>query len=70
MGLKTWYEQRRDHQKKDFTQRAVEAAVLIYAGFAICFMASIAECLTIPASSKFQKLRSRYRKMRGRNESR
>ncbi len=62
--MEPWSEEFRRTQEKSFGQKCVEAAVVIYAGFAICVIATLAETVTIPLSEKWRQRRKR------KNESR
>jgi len=43
--------------KKPLQQKMIEAAVVIYAGFAICVLGTFAECVTIPLASRIRRRR-------------
>ena len=46
-------------EKKSVVQRVINGAVVLYAGFAICVVASIAETFTIPLARRRAKRRGR-----------
>ena len=56
------WESRRRYEGKGLPERAIEAAVIIYAGFAICVIAAIAEGVTIPLAAKVKKRVKRWRR--------
>ena len=49
--------------KKPLQQKMIEAAVVIYAGFAVCVLGTFAECVTIPLAARIRRRR------KSRNES-
>lgn len=53
--MEPWSEEFRRSQEKSFGQKCMEAVVVIYAGFAICVIATLAETVTIPLSAKWRQ---------------
>jgi len=57
--MEPWNEQFRRQQEKGFAQKCIEAAVVIYAGFAICVVGVVAESVTIPLASRYRRWRKK-----------
>jgi hypothetical protein len=47
----------RQVNKKSLQQKMLEAAVVIYAGFAVCVLGTFAECVTTPLASRLRRRR-------------
>ncbi len=56
------WESRRCYEKKGMAEKAIEAAVIIYAGFAICVLAAFAEGVTIPLARRAKGRVKRWRR--------
>ena len=56
------WESRRCYEGKGIPEKAIEAAVIMYAGFAICIMAAIAEGVTIPLARRAKNRMKRWRR--------
>ena len=53
--MEPWSEEFRRSQEKGFGQKCLEAAVVVYAGFAIFVVATLAETVTIPLAARRRK---------------
>ena len=62
--MEPWSERYSGHNKKCLAQKVVEAAVVMYAGFAICVLVPLAANITIPLSGRWSRWKER------KNESR
>jgi len=54
-AMEPWSEEFRRSQQKGFGQKCLEAAVVVYAGFAIFVVATLAETVTIPLAARRRK---------------
>ena len=57
--MEPWSEEFRRSQEKGVGQKCLEAAVLVYAGFAIFVVATLAETVTIPLAAHRRKKREK-----------
>ena len=53
--MEPWSEEFRQPQEKGFGQKCLEAAVVVFAGFAIFVVATLAETVTIPLAARRRK---------------
>mgnify|MGYP004381253079 FL=1 len=53
--MEPWSEEFRRNQQKGLGQKCLEAAVVVYAGFAIFVVATLAETVTIPLAARRRK---------------
>ena len=56
------WESRKRYERKGMPEKVIEAAVIIYAGFAICVLAAFAGGVTIPLAAKVKKRVKRWRR--------
>ncbi len=59
--MEPWSERKKRHEQKSLGQKVVEAAVVIYAGFAICVLGALAEGVTIPLAARIKNRIKRRR---------
>ena len=62
--MEPWLDGESRKNKKSLRRKILEATIVIYAGFAIVFASTVAECITIPLAAKRKRWKERHNESR------